>query len=80
MNVLLYEKTDTSCEAALVEDGSLVEFFPFPDSALPAVGQVYLGRCARVMKSLQAVFVRLFPIRQGGLRFWRGIRFRSRHR
>ena len=59
MNVLLYEKTDASCEAALVEDGSLVEFFPFPDSALPAVGQVYLGQCARVMKSLQAVFVRL---------------------
>lgn len=69
MNVLLYEKTDTSCEAALVEDGSLVEFFPFPDSALPAVGQVYLGRCARVMKSLQAVFVRLDGKYEGFLPF-----------
>ncbi len=69
MNTLIYrQKEGTPC-AALMIDGALYEYRSGENSA---VESLYLGKVNRVMKDLNAVFVRLTGRQEGFLPFEKG--------
>ncbi len=67
MSLLLIEERDGMRELALMEAGELVAYWPPEPAGAIQPEQIYLGRVGRIMKSLQAAFVRIAPGAEGFL-------------
>ncbi|NLD51526.1 MAG: hypothetical protein GX650_01405 [Clostridiales bacterium] len=67
MSLLLIEERDNMREIALLEAGELVAYWPPEPAGTIQPEQIYLGRVGRIMKSLQAAFVRIAPHAEGFL-------------
>ncbi|NLC33430.1 MAG: hypothetical protein GX781_09065 [Clostridiales bacterium] len=69
MSLLLIQIEGTHREIALLEDGQLLEYHQSADAGQIKAEEIYLGRITRVMKNLQAAFVRLTAGQDGFLPF-----------
>ena len=69
MSLLLVEVQGAEREIALLEDNRLVDYSRSADAGSIRPEEIYLGRVSRVMKNLQAAFVRLADKVDGFLPF-----------
>ena len=69
MSLLLVEVQGAEREIALMEGSRLVDYYRSADAGSIRPEEIYLGRVSRVMKSLQAAFVRLADKVDGFLPF-----------
>ena len=54
---IIINSTSTQTRVAITEDGSLVDFFVDNPENRRTVGDIYLGRVARVLPGIRAAFI-----------------------
>ncbi|NNG26580.1 MAG: ribonuclease E/G, partial [Ignavibacteriaceae bacterium] len=54
---IIINSTSTQTRVAITEDGSLVDFFVDHPENRRTVGDIYLGRVARVLPGIRAAFI-----------------------
>lgn len=69
MSLLLIQIDGAARQIALIEDGRLLEYHQSADAGDIKTEEIYLGRVNRVMKNLQAAFVKITPDKEGYLPF-----------
>lgn len=69
MSLLLIQTEDAERRIALIEDGRLLEYHQAKDAGQIKTEEIYLGRVSRVMKNLQAAFVRVTKDQEAYLPF-----------
>ena len=69
MSLLLVQIDGAVRQIALIEDGQLLEYHQSADAGDIKTEEIYLGRVNRVMKNLQAAFVKITPDKEGYLPF-----------
>lgn len=69
MSLLLIKIEGAGRSIALMEDGKLVEYIKSNDVGEIKADEIYLGRVSRVMKNLQAAFIRVNDNKDGFLPF-----------
>ena len=68
-SILLIKIEGAKRSIALMEDGRLLEYHESRDAGELKSGEIYLGRVSRVMKNLQAAFIRVSGDKEGFLPF-----------
>ena len=68
-SILLIKIEGAKRSIALMEDGRLLEYHESRDAGDLKSGEIYLGRVSRVMKNLQAAFIRVIGDKEGFLHF-----------
>ena len=69
MSLLLIQIEGGNRKIALIEDGQLVQYHQSADAGQVKAEEIYLGRVTRVMKNLQAAFIRIATGQDGFLPF-----------